>query len=164
LKTIIIIRHAKSSWQSTVLTDFDRALNNQGLKDAKLMGKVLASRKINLDMIISSTANRAITTAKIIANQIQFKDKIREEKKIYGASSKELFDIIIRLNSNINSIALVGHNPALHILSEMLSNEKFPKFPTCSVVKINFTINSWDLIQRGNLEYFLFPKSNNLFI
>ena len=109
MKSVTIIRHAESSWNST--TDFDRPLNDRGINEAKLMGHILADKKINLDMIISSSANRAITTANIIANQIEFNSKIQEYKKIYGASTQELFNIITELDDNLNSIAFVGHNP-----------------------------------------------------
>ena len=156
MKFVTIIRHAKSSWNSE--TDFERSLDKTGFDEAKIMGNVLADKKNNLDVIISSSANRAITTAKIIANQIKFKNEIKEEQYIYGASSDQLFHMITKLDNKMNSIALVGHNPSLHILSENLSNERFITFPTCSVVHISFDVNSWHKIQSGNLEYFLFPE------
>ena len=158
MKSITIIRHAESSWDSVVATDFERPLNKRGFSDAKLMGDALVNKKINLDMIISSTANRAITTAKIIADQIKFNDEIKEEENIYGASYKDLFSMITKLDDSFDSMALVGHNPTLHILSENLSNKRFMKFPTCSIVHVIFDVNSWVKIQSGNLEYFLFPK------
>ena len=155
MKFVTIIRHAKSSWTS--VDDFERPLDNKGLDDAKIMGNVLADKKNNLDVIISSSANRAITTAKIIAGQIKFKNEIQKEEYIYGASSEKLFHMITKLDNNINSIALVGHNPTLHILSENLTNKKFTKFPACSIVHISFIVDSWNKIHLGNLEYFLFP-------
>ena len=158
MKSITIIRHAESNWNSEVLTDFDRPLNDRGFKDAELMGNILAEKKYTPDMIISSSAIRAITTAKIIADQIQFNNKIIKEGKIYRASSDELFNMIMKLNDTINSIVFVGHNPTLHILSEYLSSEQFIEFPECSIVKVNFEINSWSKIQSGNMEYFLFPR------
>jgi len=164
MKSITIIRHAESSGSSLgVLTDFDRPLNIRGLSDAKLMGSVLLNKKINLDIIISSSANRAINTAKIIANQIQIDTNILEHEKIYKSSSKELFNIIAELDDNINSAAFVGHNPTLHILSEKLSAKRFIEFPTCSIVKINFNIKSWVDISIGELEYFIFPELYKIF-
>ena len=129
MKSVTIIRHAKSSWNSEV--DFERPLDETGIDDANIMGDVLANKKNNFDLIISSSANRAITTAKIIANQIKYKNKIKEEQYIYGASSANLFNMITTLDDALSSIALVGHNPTLHILSENLSNEKFMLFPPC---------------------------------
>ena len=156
MKSVTIIRHAKSSWNAAV--DFESPLDETGIDDAKIMGDVLANKKNNYDIIIQSSANRAITTAKIIANQIKYKNKIKEEQYIYGASSAKLFNMITTLDDALSSIALVGHNPTLHILSENLSNEKFMLFPPCSIVHISFQINSWDKLQSGNLEYFLFPE------
>ena len=152
-----MIRHAKSSWTSTTLADFDRPLNERGFREAKLMGTVLSDKKNDFDIIISSSANRAITTAKIIANTIGFTNEIEQKRTIYGSSVNELFDIIIKLNNNMKSVAIFGHNPTLHILSEKLSNEEFNDFPTCSIAKINFDVNAWEKIISGNLEYFLFP-------
>ena len=131
MKSVVIIRHAESSWDA--ITDFERPLNNKGINEAESMGN-------------------------IIANQIQFDYQIKKEKTIYGASVEKLFNMITKLDNNINSIAFVGHNPALHLLSEELSNEQFVKFPTCSIVKINFDINSWEKIQSGDLEYFMVPE------
>ena len=82
-----------------------------------------------------------------------------DPNKLYLDYAKSAFKILNNCkDNNINSIALVGHNPTLHILSENLTNEKFTEFPTCSIVHISFAVNSWDKIHSGNLEYFLFPN------
>jgi len=155
MKSITIIRHAESDWTSNI--DFERPLTHVGIDDAKIMGNTLINKKINLDIIISSPANRAITTAGIIADQIQFKGKIKDEQYIYGASSEKLFDMLTKLDNSFNSVGIVGHNPTLHILSEKLCNKQFMHFPTCSIVKINFNVKLWNNITIGELEYFIFP-------
>tara|TARA_Y100001970_G_C13827064_1_gene647826 strand:- start:144 stop:635 length:492 start_codon:yes stop_codon:yes gene_type:complete len=157
MKSIIIIRHANSNIASPSQSDFERSLNDIGVKDAEIMGDILMDRKTYLDAIISSSANRALSTATIIAKQIQFQGQIYQKRSLYGASVNELLNIISELDNSLNSIAIVGHNPTLHILSEMLSDEKILKFPTCSIIKINFQIESWKNCFHGALEYFIFP-------
>ena len=170
MKSIIIIRHADSSYDTNVPTDFDRPLTNQGLLDAKVMGKALADKKPNINLILSSSANRAITTAKIIAEQIEYDKIIEEKQRIYNASYREILDIISKLNNEINSIIVFGHNPGLHMLTEQLSNQHFNQFPTCTIAKITLTVTSWEAINNlylkeenesiGSLKYFLTPKKN----
>jgi len=168
MKSIIIIRHADASYDTNVPTDFDRPLTNQGLLDAKVMGQALADKKPNINLILASSANRAITTARIIAEQVEYDKIIEEKKRIYNASSREILDIISKLNNEINSIIVCGHNPGLHMLTEQLSNQHFNQFPTCAIAKIPLNITSWEPIKNlylkeenepiGSLEYFLTPK------
>ena len=157
MKSIILIRHARSSGVSSNIIDYDRPLNLKGINEAELAGDILLNKKTNLDVMISSTANRAISTARIIGSRINIKHQIQEEKKIYGSSAEALLNIIISLDDNIHSVAFVGHNPALYIVSKKLSGEQFSTFPTCTIVKINFDIKSWGLTSNGKLEYCLYP-------
>ena len=158
MKSITIIRHAKASLGSITLTDFDRPLNNTGILEAKLMGNMLLQKGSNYDMIISSSANRTLNTAKIIAIQIHYKQIIEEKRMIYNASEHELIDMITKLDNNLKAIIICGHNPALHLLSQKLSSQIFNIFPTCSIAKINFNINNWKDVQIGELEYFSYPN------
>ena len=170
MKSIIIIRHADASYDTNVPTDFDRPLTKQGLLDAKVMGKILAEKKLKVNLLLSSPANRAITTARIIAEQIEYDKRIEEKKRIYNASHREILDIISKLNNEIHSVIVFGHNPGLHMLTEKLSNQHFNQFPTCAIAKIILNIKSWKVISNlylseennpiGSLEYFLTPKKN----
>ena len=117
MKSIIIIRHADASYDTNIPTDFDRPLTNQGLLDAKVMGKVLSNKTQDINLILSSPANRAITTARIIAEQIEYDKIIEEKKRIYNASYREILDIISKLNNEIHSVIIFGHNPGLHMLT-----------------------------------------------
>ena len=158
MRSITFIRHAHASGGPFSKADFDRPLSQLGIDEANLMGNILVEKQINFDQIISSSANRAISTARIIKKQISFTDKIIPKKNIYGASSADLIYLIEDLNDNINSVALVGHNPTFHLISEQLSGKQFSKYPTCSIAKINFDIESWMMLSAGKLEYFLFPE------
>ena len=167
MKSITIIRHAESSYIASVLTDFDRPLNQKGVEDAQLMGQILSDKKINIQLIISSSANRTLNTAQIISKKINYKQKIEQKKSLYSASWKEVVDIITKVSNNIDSIAIIGHNPTVHLLSEKLSYQNFDNFPTCAIAKINLNIQSWDKLNQsllsdydniGELKYFIFPK------
>ena len=161
IKSLILIRHAKSTWDLKTSSDFDRPLNSEGINDAKLMGNILLNKINKLDIILSSPANRAIHTAKIIKSQLKLSIDIKQREEIYRASYTDLISMIAKLNNKISSIALIGHNPTIHILLEKLSGKIFIKFPTCSIAQINFSSNSWVDIDMGILEYFISPASIN---
>src|SRR4051812_22854209 len=114
MKIIYLIRHAKSSWDLNDLPDIDRSLNERGFRDAHLMGGKLSEKGVNPDLIISSPAVRAITTALIIARKIHYpEDKIILRKSLYETSSAEYLKEIAQLKESINSVMLFGHNPII---------------------------------------------------
>ena len=163
-----MIRHAEASYTVPVATDFDRPLTETGIQDAQTMGAMLLNKKNNIDLIISSAANRAISTARIIADIIDYQGSIIEKKTMYNASKNDVLDIISRLNNTINSIVIIGHNPTFHQLLESLINQHIAKFSPCTIAKINFDIQAWNNINQnqlqskklGILKYLIMPKKN----
>ena len=114
MKTIYLVRHAKSSWKYPNLDDFERPLNKRGRKNAPFMGSILKKLKVAPDLILSSPANRASMTARIIANKISYPlEKICFSESIYQFSANALIDAIKHLDDVVNKAMLVGHNPAL---------------------------------------------------
>src|SRR5687768_1175410 len=112
MKELILVRHAKSSWKDQDLTDFERPLNKRGKRDAPFMGGLLKKITQSPDLIISSPAARALSTAKIIAKELDFPvDKIKKDIKIYLAEEVELFKIVKKISDKHQRIILVGHNP-----------------------------------------------------
>ena len=161
MKKLFLIRHAKSSWQETDLKDFDRPLNQRGLRDAPLMGKLLRKKGIKPDLILTSSANRAFTTAKIIAEEIDYPiNSIIDEKEIYEADALDLMEIIRNIDDEADSIFLFGHNPSLTYLSNHLSNQRIENIPTCGISEIEFQIDSWRELkpESGNMVNFEYPK------
>jgi len=161
-RKLTLVRHAKSSWTETGLTDIDRPLNDRGLKNAPEMGKRLAKVNFTVDTIISSPAVRAITTAKIIAEEIGFDVKqIIQNEHIYGASVNVLLDLVRSLDAHVNKAMLVGHNPSFTVLCNYLSNVRIDNMPTCSIAQIQFNVNSWEAITKhsGELIDFDYPKN-----
>lgn len=161
MKTLYICRHAKSSWKYQNLSDFERPLNNRGERDAPFMGKVLAEKGNHVDLIISSPAKRALTTAKYYAKSLNYsvKNIIRDEK-IYLASASELFDIIKSVPDSNKSVMIFGHNPGFTSLNNYLSDVSIDNIPTSAISCINLQIKSWKDLEPGvgKMVFFEFPK------
>ena len=156
---LILVRHAKSSWSNPSLTDFDRPLNKRGVLNAPVMGQRIRDYGIHLDTIITSTAERAQETSKLIAKEITYDlEGIDLEPDLYHAS-REVFINILSKQQNRN-IAMVGHNPGIQDFSYWLSSEPTVNFPTCGVIHISFSLDNWTKISKnsGKAMRFEYPK------
>ncbi len=163
MKTLYLLRHAKSSWDFEDLSDHDRPLNKRGRHDAPLMGRELASHEISPDLIISSSAVRALTTASLVAKELEYDtENIVINEAIYGAGKEELLTIIRQTPDTIYSLLLVGHNPEITELANLLSPEHIANMSTAAVVGIRFSCESWSEITQENAALVLydFPKNH----
>ena len=163
MKTLYLVRHAKSSWKQPELSDFERPLNKRGKNDAPFIGKLLSEKGINPSIIISSPAKRAATTAKMIASEINYsKEKIVFNENIYDASGRTLLEIISETEDKYNSVMFFGHNPGLTVLQNNLSNHFIDNIPTCGVVALKFN-TTWDKVKLNSAEFifFEFPKKHS---
>lgn len=160
MKLLYLVRHAKSSWDNPGLRDFDRPLNKRGKRDAPNMGHRLALMKVAPEVLLSSPASRAYTTATIIASAINYSQKdIKTEETIYHADKAELLEVIKKQNNNINSIMLFGHNPGFTNLANYLAGADIDNIPTCGIVAIRFDVSDWTLINKnGEMLFFEYPK------
>lgn len=161
MKTLFLNRHAKSDWNHNDLSDFERPLNSRGLKDAPEMGERLANRDEEIDLIVSSPAVRAITTARIIAGKIGYPEKnIHLERSIYAAGVTDLLKIVNQIDNKYNSVLLFGHNPGFTDFADYLTGAGILNIPTCGICKIQFSIDHWNEVSAhtGEIEYFDFPK------
>jgi phosphohistidine phosphatase len=161
MKQLLICRHAKSSWKDTSLADFDRPLNKRGKRDAPRMGKMLASNKIEPDLIVSSPAKRARQTATILAKELEFpKKKLSYMEAIYEASPEVLIDCIRSFDDRFDQAIIVGHNSGFTILANLLGNLQIPNVPTCGIVALDFAVRSWKEVKKkeGELLFFYYPK------
>jgi len=161
MKQLFLVRHAKSSWKDTSLTDFERPLNKRGKRDAPFMGKLFYEMNIKPDLIISSTAVRAYTTAKTVAENIGYPvEKIEATKFLYECNSNELIDFIRSVDNKINSLMIFGHNPTLTLTHNYLSDKRIDNIPTCALAAIEFYTDNWKKIEIGSGRNFLFeyPK------
>lgn len=143
MKTVLLVRHAKSSWGDPNLPDHERPLNHRGRRDAPRAGERLRERGVVPDVIVTSTAVRARSTAAILAQALGLgSDRIVEDDRLYGASPDGLVDIIRALDDELTSVMLVGHNPEIGELASRLSDE-IAEMPTCAVAEFRYDISEW---------------------
>jgi len=164
MKTLYLVRHAKSSWKHPELSDFERPLNKRGKNDAPFMGKMLYDKGINPELIISSPAKRASSTAKIIASELNYdKEKIIFDKNIYEGTGRRLLEIISEIKEKYNFVMLFGHNPGLTVLSNNLSDRFIDNIPTSGVVALEFN-TSWKEIELNSAGFLFFeyPKKHQV--
>lgn len=159
MKTLLILRHAKSGWDNPELADFDRPLNSRGLAAAPLMGSVIYKNNLQPQMIISSPAKRARQTAILIKETAEINAEIRFVENIYEASPLKLLSVVAQLDDKNDSVLLVGHNPGLEGLVRMLTGEVYA-LPTATLVKIELKIENWNEINSncGKVTFFVRPK------
>ncbi|MEQ8904945.1 histidine phosphatase family protein [Ekhidna sp.] len=159
MKTLYLIRHAKSSW-SFDLNDHDRPLGKRGRKDVIKMGQHLASNQPNPEIFISSTASRALYTALHICDQMGVDEgQIRLEKGLYHAGANEILQIV-QSAPECDRLAVFGHNPGFTSIANAMANSSFDNIPTCGIVGIDFNAKYWKDVKfgEGALSFFYFPK------
>lgn len=160
MKILILIRHAKSSWKDISVDDFNRPLNKRGKRDAPFMGKLLAGKKLFPDLLISSPANRASATAKIIAEELDYpNEKIIWNENLYEASTNEIIKVINEVDEKYKVLLLVGHNPGLTNFSNYLSKSFKSNIPTCGFVVFSLK-KKWEEISKDDGKILLveYPK------
>ncbi|MFC1814221.1 histidine phosphatase family protein [Thermodesulfobacteriota bacterium] len=162
MKTIILVRHAKSSWKDPSLNDFDRPLNKRGKRNAPFMGQKLKEGNISPDLILSSPAKRARKTASVIAKTIGYpKKKIVLNPNMYHCSGWYLFEMMRNQDDKNDAIMIFGHNPGFNDFADLLL-ERNPVYniPTTGIYCIRFNVDSWKEIQEGKGEsvFFDYPK------
>lgn len=158
-----MIRHAKSSWKDLSLDDFDRPLNKRGQRDAPFMGKVLKKLHVQPDIILSSPALRAKTTAEIIAKKVKYVDEILFIDDIYEASAITLHRVLTKIDDEKGTAFLFAHNPALNELVEEYVGVN-ENIPTCGVVGIEFDARSWSEISELNAKLISFDYPKNYYL
>ncbi|MBN1556802.1 MAG: histidine phosphatase family protein [Lentisphaerae bacterium] len=144
MKTLILVRHAKSSWKEPAQPDRERPLNARGRRDAPEMGRRLAQRGLNPDRLISSPAVRAWVTAQTVAGALGYNPAaIHAEEALYGAGLDTWLDMLRRLNDAWSTVMLFGHNPGLTEAARRLSGRPIENVPTCGVVMLRYETAHW---------------------
>ena len=143
MKTLFLVRHAKSSRDDPSLPDRERPLDDRGKRDAAMMGKRLAKRGLKPDLLVSSPALRALTTAQLIAEEVGHKRKdIVVDDRLYASDPDDLLAVIRALDKKLDRVMLFGHNPEFTDLAHRLSSEIID-MPTSAVAEFNFDTNAW---------------------
>lgn len=161
MKTLYMVRHAKSSWKFPELRDIERPLNNRGVRDVPKIGDYLKELGVSPDYLLSSPANRAFTTAKGIAEKLGVPGKeIGIERELYHASTRNISSVVENTDDSLNSLMIFGHNPGFTDFAEELTGERLYNIPTCGVAIIELPITSWSDLKmgEGRLHTFIYPK------
>ena len=164
MKILILARHAKSSWQDVMLADFDRPLNKRGRKNAPEMGRRLAARGDQPDLIVTSPARRAQDTATALANALHMEGRsVSFEPAIYEAAPADLLQVIRGFDDAWQKILLVGHNPGLTELANLLAPCQLDNIVTCGLVGLEFDLRIWRDIApgRGRMLFYDYPKKSS---
>ncbi|CAN5419388.1 phosphohistidine phosphatase SixA [soil metagenome] len=159
MKTLYLLRHAKSSWEDSTLSDFERPLNERGQKTAPFMGELMARLGFDPYVILSSPAARTRETASLIKKAGKFDAEIMCEHRIYEASPKTLRQVLSELNDAYQSVLLIGHNPGIEGFIRLLTGE-VESMPTAALAVIEINTDNWDLVDegRGTLQQIYRPK------
>jgi phosphohistidine phosphatase len=163
VKTLYLIRHAKSDWSDPLSSDFERGLNKRGKADAPLMGDILLKKGIHPDLILSSPAHRAKATAFKIAQKLSYSiDAIRFEPSLYSSDVETICSLIRGVSDKIDSLIIFGHNPEFTECANMICGSEIDNIPTCGVVAMQLNTKSWESIgsDSAKLLFFETPKKH----
>ena len=165
MKSLAILRHAKSSWDDHGLADFERPLADRGRRDAPMMATRLAERGLKPDLVITSPAARAEQTAELVTAGLgTIAVETRRDARLYLASPGDLLEVIRSIDEPFANVILVGHNPGLTLLGNLLLPElKLLNLPTCGVIAMRCTIELWSEIDPSttSLEFYDYPKNSS---
>lgn len=157
-KTLIIVRHAKSSWKDETLADRDRPLNQRGIRDAPEMGRRLAAGVTLPQLVVSSPAVRALETARAICREIDYStDHIQLEEDLYAAAPHDILDVVTGFDDSVSTAMVVTHNPAITDLANLFSDEDIENVPTCGILFVE--ADAWNEFSNGRLIAFDYPKN-----
>jgi phosphohistidine phosphatase len=163
IKTLIIIRHAKSGWDNPDLMDFERPLNNRGRHDAPIIAKILKEKITKPDLILSSPAVRAYSTAEYFAAEFEFSENdIQLKKEIYENGVVPLLKLIQNIEDGNKIVMLIGHNPTVSLFTTNLTGRNMENIPTCGVVGLEFDVDSWSKVKfkSGKIVFFEYPRKH----
>jgi phosphohistidine phosphatase len=162
MKTLLLIRHAKSSWNDAALNDFDRPLNDRGKRDAPMMAERLSEKKIDIDALVSSPAKRAARTAKTFAEEFKIKkDDIIFKTELYMASADIFFEVIKKMDDHLNCVGIFSHNPGLTDFANELTEVRVDNIPTCGIFAVKADIKHWADFKEAKKKFWFFdyPKA-----
>lgn len=161
MKTLYLVRHAKSSWDNATLADFDRPLNKRGQKAAPFMAKLMHKNNVQTDLVISSPAHRALTTAEIFCDVLKYPmEKIEQRIEIYEGGVNHMLQLVRQIPDNYSTAMLFGHNPTLTSFANLISGQHLENIVTCGIVRIDLKSNSWQetAMDSGELVWYEYPK------
>lgn len=160
MKTLLLVRHAKSDWATDVL-DFERSLNERGHKDAPKMAKFLKSEEVEIDTFVTSPAKRALTTCRYFAEVFENKN-IKKIEELYNASPTEFLEVIENLDDSVENVAIFSHNNGITYFANSLTYENIEHMPTCSVIAFKIETENWTEFKKSAKEFLFFYKPKEI--
>lgn len=158
MKELLLIRHAKSSWDHDV-EDVNRPLSDRGFKDANLLANEFLNYSFQPDGIFSSPANRALTTCKLFMTTLHYDMQLLIiSDKLYDFDGQQVANFIHNLDDQLDTVMIFGHNHAFTAIANSFGSEYIDNVPTCGMVKLKFNTDSWKDIKNGHTEFTLFPR------
>ena len=158
MKTLFVLRHAKSSWDDPALSDFDRPLNDRGKNTAPFMGGIMSERGFKPEKILASPAVRARETARLAKEGGKLEAEITHDEHIYEASPQALAQVVASVDDAHGSVMIVGHNPGMEGFIRLLTG-RLETMPTAALAVIDLDIESWqDIANGGKLRHLIRPK------
>lgn len=159
MKTLLLLRHAKSSWKDSAIQDFDRPLNGRGKKAAETIGRFIRNKRIAPDLLLSSPAVRARETIEIVIKTAKLRSELRYDERIYEASPQRLLEVVSQIEEERKIVLMVGHNPGMEELLKLLT-DRAEHMATGTLARINLKVASWDQVleDKGVLEWIVRPK------
>ncbi len=158
MKTLILVRHAKSSWKYDV-NDINRPLKNRGITDANLVSSAFKNRKLSINHVFSSPANRALSTCKIFIHNLDMNsERIQVIKDLYDFDGKNVLLFVKSLSLLSQNVMIFGHNHALTSICNIFGDVFIENLPTSGLVVIDFDVNSWQDLHKGRTRFSIFPK------
>ncbi|WP_440881787.1 SixA phosphatase family protein [Tenacibaculum sp. C7A-26P2] len=159
MKTIYIVRHAKSSWEYDGVKDIDRPLKKRGIKDAHLISKILAKKIKKPDVFVSSSANRALHTAVIFCENLDYPlSNLQIKRQLYSFSDGYLVKTVKALDDGFNSAIIFSHDHGINTFVNKFGNKPIAHVPTCGLIGIQFNEKHWKNIKKGTTILVDFPK------
>jgi phosphohistidine phosphatase len=148
MKTLLLMRHAKSSWKDPDLSDRDRPLNAMGKKEVSMMGALILEKELLPQVILASSAERTRQTAKMLAERCDFKGEVKYLDSLYMAEPQQCLEAVKTLPNNLERVMLIGHNPGLEGLLQILSS-RVESLPTGALAYLVLPICSWQELGDG---------------
>ena|SRR5215218_7389602 len=161
MKTLYLLRHAKSSWKETGLRDFDRPLNGRGREAAPLVGRFIRKKKLRVDLILSSPAARARQTAALVKESAGLSAELRYDERVYEADAARLLEVVTQADDSADAVMLVGHNPGVEELLTFLTGES-RSMTTAALACLSLDAEKWGKARErsGRLEWLVRPKES----
>ncbi len=159
MKTLLLLRHAKSIASDGKQRDVDRSLNDRGRREAELIGRYIREHELNLDLVLSSAARRARETTELVLQAAERSIEVRYDERMYEADASRLLEIFSEVEKDKKTVLTVGHNPGMEELLQLLTGGA-EHMATGTLAKIDFKGAGWDRIleEKGNLDWLMSPK------